>query len=135
MWKSDLTGVSENNNYLCIVRFHIFHDGRSFQLKIWGEFWGNTPKEKFRIDFNVAPIQANLTEAESSIVSAWAPFGVKVNCGHNPEDIWWNVTVPFKDHDELVSDEFSQKFRDSLAKVAAAFASLTPYRVSASGNK
>lgn len=135
MWNSGLAGVSENQNYLCVIHFHIFHDGESFQLKIWGEFWGNTPKEKFRIDFNEASIQTNLGAAKSSIVSAWAPFGVQVNCGHNPEDIWWNVTVPFKDHDELVSGEFSEKLRDSLEKVAAAFATLLPYRVSVNNNK
>lgn len=128
MWNSDLTGASENKNYLCVVRFHIFHDGRSFLLKIGGEFWGNTPKEKFQIDFNVASIQTNLGAAKASIVSAWAPFGVQVNCGHNPEDVWWNVNIPFKDHDELISDEFSRKLCGSLAKVAAAFATLLPYR-------
>ena len=61
-------------------------------------------------------------------------FGVDAkidqNIGHHSEDVWWNVMVPFKDHNELVSDEFSKKLCGSLAKVAAGFASLTPYRVS-----
>ena len=136
MWNSDLTGVSENKNYLCVVRFHIFHDGRSFQLKIWGEFWGNTPKEMFGIDFNSEDVKQPLAIAIGRICDAWTCFGIKGNSGCNPGDhvgggdIWWNVTVPFNDHDELVSDEFSQKLRGSLAKVAAAFASLTPYRAS-----
>ena len=141
MWNSDLTGVSENNNYLCVVRFHIFHDGRSFQLKIWGEFWGNTPKEMFGIDFNSEDVKQPLAIAIGRICDAWTCFGIKGNSGCNPGDhigggdIWWNVIVPFKDHDELVSDEFSQKLRSSLAKVAAAFASLLPYRVSVNNNK
>ena len=140
MWNSDLTGVTENKNYLCVVRFHIFHDGRSFQLKIWGEFWGNTPKEMFGIDFNSEKVKQSLATVFGRICDAWACFGVKGNSGCNPGDhiggggIWWNVTVPFKDHDELVSDEFSQKLRDSLAKVAAAFATLLPYRVKITNN-
>ena len=40
-------------------------------------------------------------------------FGVDAkidqNIGHHSENIWWNVMVPFKDHDELVSEEFSEK--------------------------
>ena len=141
MWNSDLTGVSENKNYLCVVRFHIFHDGRSFQLKIWGEFWGNTPKEMFGIDFNSEDVKQPLAIAIGRICDAWTCFGVKGNSGCNPGDhigggdIWWNVTVPFKDHDELVSDSFAEKLRGSLAKVAAAFASLTHYRVPVNNNK
>ncbi len=141
MWNSDLTGVSENKNYLCVVRFHIFHDGRSFQLKIWGEFWGNTPKEMFGIDFNSEDVKQSLAIVLGRICDAWACFGVKGNSGCNPGDhiggghIGWNVAVPFKDHDELVSDGFAEKLRGSLAQVAAAFASLLPYRVSLNNNK
>ena len=105
-------------------------------MKIWGEFWGNTPKEMFGIDFNSEDVKQPLAIAIGRICDAWTCFGIKGNSGCNPGDhvgggdIWWNVTVPFNDHDELVSDEFSQKLRGSLAKVAAAFASLTPYRAS-----
>ena len=135
MWNADLPGTVENKNYLCVVRFNISHDGRSFQLKAWGEFWGNTPKEKFHIDFKSDEIRQVLADAETTVVGAWAPFGVTARCDHKSDCISWNVTVPFKDHDELVSEEFSKNFRGSLAKVAAAFAMLLPYRVSVNNNK
>ena len=133
LWHSDIKGIDNNRNYLCKLSFHIFHDGKSFQLKAWGEFWGNTPAESFRIDFTSTAIQSDLAAAEATYCAAWEPFGihakVEENIGHNPEDIWWNVTVPFKDYDELVSDDFSQKLRGSLTAVANAFASLLEYRV------
>ena len=134
IWKSGIKGVKDKLNYLGPLTIHPFHDGKSFQLKIWGEFWGNGPGKNFRIDFTADKIQSTLAAAEADYCTAWRPFGVDVkigqNIGHHSENIWWNVTVPFKDHDELVSEEFSQKLRGSLAKVAAAFATLTPYRVS-----
>ena len=143
--KGSLEGINPHEdgyieeNYIGEASFHIFHDGRSFQLKIWGEFYGNTPTTRFSIDFASEKIQPYLASSETAYCSAWNPFGLVVkveqNIGHHKENIWWNVTVPFKDHDELVSDEFSQKLRDSLAKVAAAFATLLPYRVSVNNNK
>lgn len=134
IWKSGIKGIKDKLNYLGPLTIHPFHDGKSFQLKIWGEFWGNGPGKNFRIDFTDDKIQSTLVAAESDYCAAWSPFGVDAkidqNIGHHSENIWWNVTVPFKDHDELVSAEFSEKLCGSLAKVAAAFATLTPYRVS-----
>ena len=134
IWKSGIKGIKDNLNYLGPLTIHPFHDGKSFQLKIWGEFWGNGPGKNFRIDFTAGKIQSTLAAAEADYCTAWRHFGVDVkigqNIGHHSENIWWNVTVPFKDHDELVSEEFSEKLCGSLAKVAAAFATLTPYRVS-----
>lgn len=139
IWKSGIKGIKDKLNYLGPLTIHPFHDGKSFQLKIWGEFWGNGPGKNFRIDFTDDKIQSTLVAAESDYCAAWSPFGVAAkigqNIGHYAENIWWNITVPFKDHDELVSDEFSEKLCGSLAKVAAAFASLTPYRVSVNNNK
>ena len=139
IWKSGIKGIKDKINYLGPLTIHPFHDGKSFQLKIWGEFWGNGPGKNFRIDFMDDKIQSTLVAAESDYCDAWSPFGVAAkigqNIGHHAENIWWNITVPFKDHDELVSDEFSEKLCGSLAKVAAAFASLTPYRVSVNNNK
>ena len=144
MWNSGLAGVSENLNYLCAVYFHIFHNG-AFQLKIWGEFWGraagDTSETLHAIDFNSDEVKPCVDKAMDSVRDAWACFGVKGNSGCNPGDhigggdIWWNVTIPFTCHDELVSDEFSQKLRGSLAQVAAAFATLLPYRVSINNDK
>ena len=122
-----------HENYIAGFNFHIFHDGKSFRLKIWGEFWGNTPTKHFRIDFAAPDVQNDLAAAEAAYCAAWTPFGVNAqvngNIGHHPENMWWNITVPFKDYDELVSEIFSQKLRDSLAVVANAFASLLKYRV------
>ena len=102
-----------------------------------GEFWGNWPEEKFKgIDFTATDIQRVLSKALAAICEAWSGFDVKGDCGCNPGDnvgsgdIWWNAAIPFKDLDELVSEEFSKKLCGSLAKVAAAFATLLPYRVS-----
>lgn len=139
IWKSGIKGIKDKLNYLGPLTIHPFHDGKSFQLKIWGEFWGNGPGKNFRIDFTEDKIQSTLAAAEADYCAAWSPFGVAAkigqNIGHHAENIWWNITVPFKDHDELVSDEFSEKLCGSLAKVAAAFASLTSYRVSVNNNK
>lgn len=123
-----------HENYIGGCAFHIFHDGKSFQLKIWGEFWGNTQYKHFRIDFAAPDIQADLAAAEAAYCSAWEPFGIVArvgqNIGHNPVDIWWNITVPFKDYEEFVQAPFAQKLRGSLTAVANAFATLLPYRVS-----
>ncbi len=139
IWKCGIDGIKDKLNYLGPLTIHPFHDGKSFQLKICGLFDGNTPNESFHIDFTSDKIQITLADAEANYCTAWRPFGVDAkieqNIGHHPENIWWNITVPFKDHDELVSEEFSEKLCGSLAKVAAAFASLTPYRVSVNNNK
>ena len=117
-------------DYLTSPMFHIYHDGKSFQLKIWNEFWGNWPKEKYLgVDFNAEAIQSDLAAAEDAYRAAWAPFMVNANIGHHPENIWWNVTIPFKDKDELVSAAFSNKLRDSLVRMAEGFAILLPYRL------
>ena len=139
IWKSGIKGIKDKLNYLAQLTVRPFHDGKSFQLKIWGQFTGNVPGGKiFRIDFAADKIQSILVAAETDFCTAWRHFGVDAqiykNIGHSPESIWWNVTVPFRDHDELVSEEFSKKLRDSLEKVAAAFATLTPYRVKTTNN-
>ena len=140
LWNSPVEGMSNGQNFITCISFHILHDGESFQLKTWGEFWGNVPGDNGKlfhaIDFNSGEVKACLESTLNSIRDAWSIFGVKGNSGCNPGnsigggDIWWHAFVPFKDHDELVSEEFSKKLRDSLAKVAAAFATLLPYRVS-----
>ena len=133
IWKSGIKGIKDKLNYLGPLTIHPFHDGKSFQLKIWGEFWGNGPGKNFRIDFTADKIQSTLAAAEADYCTAWRHFGVDVkigqSIGHHSENIWWNVTVPFRDHDELVSEEFSEKLCGSLAAVANAFASLLEYRV------
>ena len=145
LWNSPVEGLSDGQNLLSWFTFHIFHDGKSFQLKVWGEFWGraagDTPESFHAIDFNSDEVKPCVDNVIGSVRDAWACFGVKGNSGCNPGDhigggdIWWNVIVPFKDHDELVSDEFSQKLRGSLANVAAAFATLLPYRISINTKK
>lgn len=125
-----------HENYLCTFSFHIFHDGKTFQLKIWGEFWGNTPTKRFGIDFNSEAVKADTATVLDAVREAWACFGVKGYSGCNlgnqigSGDIWWNATIPFKDLAELVSPDFSQHLRGALAAVANAFATLLKYRVS-----
>ena len=130
MWLSRKSVREECGDYITAPRFHIFHDGKSFQLKTWGEFWGAWPKEKYKgIDFTADAIQADLATAEAAIGKAFDVFGKIVNCGHNPQDIWWNVTIPFASHDELVSEEFSLNLCGSLARLAGAFSGLLGYRI------
>jgi hypothetical protein len=132
LWNAPLSGLSENRNYLLSFSFHIFHDGQSFQLKMQGEFYGNTPQESFRIDFASEAIQADLAAAEAAFCAAWSPFGISAavgkNIGHWDANMWWNATVPFKDWDGLIKGDFPKKLRASLAAVAEAFASLVKYR-------
>lgn len=145
LWNSQVEGMSDGQNYLGWLTFHIFHDGKSFQLKIWGEFWGGVAGDSSNsfhaIDFNSDKVRADLEKALDSVRNAWFCFDVKGNCGCNcgdqigSGDIWWNATVPFSSYEEMVKGEFPQKLRDSLAKVAAAFATLLPYRVSVNNNK
>ena len=135
LWNGTIEEIADCLNYLCQCCFHIFHDGRSFQLKMWGEFWGNTPEKPFSIDFAAADIQSDLAAAEDAYRASWTSFGVAANIGHHSENIWWNVTVPFKDHDELVGDKFSKQLRNSLASMAKGFAMLLPYRVPTNNNK
>ena len=112
---------------------------------MWGEFWGraagDTNKSFHAIDFNSDKVKADLEKALDAVRNAWFCFDVKGNCGCNcgdqigSGDIWWNATVPFSSYEDMVKGEFPQKLRGSLAKVAAAFASLTPYRVSVNNSK
>ena len=130
MWLSRKSVREECGDYITSPRFHIFHDGKSFQLKMWGEFWGAWPTEKYKgIDFTADTIQADLAKAEAAIGKAFNVFGKTVNCGHNPQDIWWNVTIPIASHDELVSEAFSQNLCGSLARLAGAFTGLLGYRI------
>lgn len=145
LWNCTVEGMSDGQNFIGWFSFHIFHDGKSFQLKMWGEFWGraagDTKKSFHAIDFNSDKVKADLEKALDAVRDAWFCFDVKGNCGCNcgdqigSGDIWWNATVPFASYEEMVKGEFPKKLRDSLAKVAAAFASLLPYRVSVNNNK
>ena len=145
LWNCTVEGMSDGQNFISWFSFHIFHDGKSFQLKMWGEFWGraagDTNKSFHAIDFNSDKVKADLEKALDAVRNAWFCFDVKGNCGCNcgdqigSGDIWWNATVPFASYEEMVKGEFPQKLRGSLAKVAAAFASLLPYRVSVNNNK
>lgn len=136
MWLRRKSVREECGDYITAPMFHIFHDGKSFQLKMWGEFWGAWPKEKYKgIDFTADAIQADLATAEAAIGKAFDVFGKTVNCGHHPQDIWWNVTIPFSSHEELVSEEFSLNLCGSLARLAESFALLLPYRIPVNNNK
>lgn len=136
LWNCSIDGLKDNRNYLGRLGFHIFHDGKEFQLKIAGEFYGRTSENDPSAGIDFGAHIEEVVATEDDYRAAWEPFGVIANIGHNVgagigmDDLWWNITVPFKDHDELVSDAFSQKLRGSLAAVAAAFASLLKYRVS-----
>ena len=139
LWNSPLEGMSDTQNFIVSSNFHIFHDGKSFQIRIQGEFWGrilgDTEQSFHAVDFNSDTVKEDLAKALDVFRNAWTCFGVKGNCDCNPGDhvgggdIWFNVIVPFKDHDELVSEPFSQKLRGSLATMANAFAMLIKYRI------
>jgi hypothetical protein len=134
IWVGCSTWSDSEGDFISEPHCKITHDGKSFLLSLTGTFFGNSPEaEKDTcIDFEAKDIQADLAAAEAAYCAAWEPFGIHAvvgnNIGHWPENIWWNVTLPFKDHDELVSPAFSQKLRTSLDAVANAFASLLPYR-------
>ena len=124
-------------DFLTEPYFNISHNGETFILKVWGEFWGNWPKEKYKgIDFNADATKPTLEKALDGVCDAWSAFGVKgksgCHCGDHVGggDIWWNVSIPFSSNEELVGSEFSKKLRDSLVKLAESFAILLPYRVS-----
>ena len=139
LWNSSIEGMAENKNFIVSSQFHIFHDGKSFQLRIQGEFWGrilgDTEQSFHAVDFNSDTVKMDLAKALDAFRNVWTCFGVKGNCDCNPGDhvgggdIWFNVIVPFKDHDELVSEPFSQNLRGSLAAMANAFAMLLKYRI------
>jgi len=149
LWVGRNSVAEESGDHITTPTFHICHDGKSFLLKIWGEFWGNWPKERYKgIDFNAESIQPDLAKTLEGVSSAWSAFGVSGNCGCNSGDyvgggdIWWNVTIPFKEttsvdlaYEVLVSKEFSKKLRDSLVKLAESFAVLLPHRVPVNNNK
>jgi len=134
LWSKKRSVDDKNDDgYLTEPYFHIYHDGKSFQLKMWGEFWGNWPKARYAgIDFAAESIQADLKAAEAAYCTIWTPLGfaasVDRNIGHHPGNLWWNATVPFKNHDELVSSEFGQKLRGALAKLAEALEPLLAHR-------
>ena len=126
----------QEDGFLTEPTFQIFHDGKSFQLKVFGEFWGNWPNDKFLgLDFNAEDIQGDLARTLDGVRNAWSAFGVTGNCGCNPGtevgngDIWWNATIPFSSHDELVGEEFSEILRGGIVKLAEAFATLLPRRI------
>ena len=142
LWVGRKSVGEEAGDHITIPTFHIFHDGKCFQLKIWGEFWGNRPtKEYLGVDFNDEAIQSDLTKALDGVCSAWSEFGIKGNCGCNPGDhvgsgyVFWNVTIPFVSQDELVSGDFSKKLCDGLVKLAKSLAILLPYRVFVKNDK
>ena len=142
LWVGRKTVNEEAGDHITAPTFHIFHDGKCFQLKIWAEFWGNWPKEKYLgINFNAEAIQSDLVQALDGICTAWSEFGIKGNCGCNPGDhvgsgyIFWNATIPFVNQNELVSEDFSKKLRDGLVKLAESLAILLPYRVLVNNNK
>ena len=136
LWTGMKTYSDSTGDFLTEPYFNISHNGKTFILKVWGEFWGNWPKEKYLgIDFSADAIKPDLAKTLEGVGSAWSSFGVKGNCGCNSGsyvgggDIWWNVTIPFESHEELVGDEFSEKLRGSLVKLAEAFSALLGYRV------
>lgn len=137
LWTGMKTYSDSTGDFLTEPYFNISHNGETFILKVWGEFWGNWPKEKYLgIDFSADAITSDLDKTLEGVGSAWSSFAVKGNCGCNPSnhvgegDIWWNVAIPFASHEELVGNEFSEKLRGSLVKLAGNFAILLPYRVS-----
>ena len=144
-WNCQVEGMADGQNFIGPLSFHIFHDGRSFQLRIWGEYWGraigDTSKSFHAIDFNSDKVKPQVDMVIDAVRDVWSCLGVKGYCGCNygdrigSGDIWWNVTVPFSNYEEMVKGEFPQKLRDSLAKVAAVLVSLLPYRVSVNNNK
>lgn len=138
LWAGRKSYAVECGDYITSPVFHIYHDGKSFQLKIWGEFWGNWPNEKYLgIDFSADDIKSDLAKTLDGVCNAWSAFDVKGNCGCHPGDhvgdgdIWWNVTIPFQFQEQLVDNGFSEKLRGSLAKLAEAFSALLGYRVKA----
>ncbi len=139
LWAGKKTFNDGTDGFLTEPNFHICHDGKSFQLKVWGELLGNWPKEKYKgIDFSAEAIQSDLAAAEAAFCNAWAPFGIEVsvgkNIGYNPRNIWWNrITIPFKDLGELISGEFAGKLRVCLIAVTNAFAPLLKYRIPSAG--
>jgi hypothetical protein len=137
LWRSGIDGITDNDNFLCWLVFEPFHDGESFQLYIVGEFYGRTSENDASMGVDFGSHMDDVIAAENAYRAAWRSFGTDANIGHNvgagigQDDIWWNITIPFKDYDELVSDDFSQKLRKALSDVANAFASLLKYRVPA----
>lgn len=136
LWIGKKTYSDNAGDFITESYFHIFHDGKSFLLKIWGEFWGCWPKDKYKgIDFNAESIKTDLVKALDGVRNAWSAFGVNGNSGCHPGDhvgggdIWWNVIIPFASYEELVGSEFSEKLRGSLVKLAEAFSVLLGYRV------
>lgn len=141
LWTGMKTYSEASGDFLTEPYFNISHNGETFVLKVWGEFWGNWPKDKYLgIDFNADAIKSDLAKTLEGVGNAWSAFGVKGNCGSNPGDhvgdgdIWWNVAIPFASLEELVGNEFSEKLCGSLVRLAESFAILLPYRVQTNNN-
>ena len=136
LWMGMKTYSDSTGDFLTEPYFNISHNGDTFILKVWGEFWGNWPKEKYLgMDFSSDAIKSDLDKTLEGVSNAWSAFGVKGNCGCDSGnhvgggDVWWNVAIPFETREELVGNEFSEKLRGSLVKLAEAFSALLGYRV------
>lgn len=118
--------------FLAEPYFHISHDGRSYQLKMWGEVWMRGTEMKFKgVDFVCAEKSGVLQKVEEVFVKVWTAFGGEAKIGHHERNIWYNVTVPFSAKEDLSRDSgFANNYRAAIMKTAEAFALLLPYRIS-----
>lgn len=112
--------------------FHISHDGRSYQLRMWGEIWMRGTEMKFKgVDLGAAEKSGVLRKVEEGFVKAWTAYGVEAKIGHHESNLWYNVTVPFSAKEDLSRDSgFANNYRAAIMKTAEAFALLLPYRIS-----
>ena len=133
MWVGCSKWTDFVGDFISEPHFRITHDGKCFLLSLQGQFWGDSPEAEINtfIDFAADDIQPDLAAAKSAYCVAWGVFSGNVNKSIDLWDggIFWDATIPFKDHDELVSGDFSQKLRKALSGVANAFASLLKYRI------
>lgn len=133
MWVGCSKWTDFVGDFISEPHFRITHDGKCFLLSLQGQFWGDSPESEINtfIDFAADDIQPDLAAAKSAYCVAWGVFSGNVNKSIDLWDggIFWDATIPFKDHDELVSEDFSQKLRKALSGVANAFASLLKYRI------
>lgn len=133
MWVGCSKWTDFVGDFISEPHFRITHDGKCFLLSLQGQFWGDSPEAEINtfIDFAADDIQPDLAAAKSAYCVAWGVFSGNVNKSIDLWDggIFWDASIPFKDHDELVSEDFSQKLRKALSGVANAFASLLKYRV------
>ena len=129
LWlRKDAENVPESP-YLTASSFKITHDGKSFLLKIQGEFWGTDPNHKFAgIDFKSPEVEPTSKTAVEKFKTIWSEFGVVGNMGYWDVDVWWNVTIPFNSKEELTSESFSKKLRKALIELAALFEPFLKFR-------